>query len=160
MALAALVLLVLLSLILIQRFDASTSEREQRVVEHGYAKQLQELNTVIATQVDWDDAIKSLDHKFSADWADFNIGNYLHTFNGFSHAFVVDGDARPIYAAVNGERADLEAYAPFAQVTQQLLPAIRAAEIKRGPFKPRPGKGNIQVPPIQVNTNARVGGQV
>lgn len=160
MALAALVLLVLLSLILIQRFDASTSEREQRVVEHGYAKQLQELNTVIATQVDWDDAIKSLDHKFSADWADFNIGNYLHTFNGFSHAFVVDGDARPIYAAVNGERADLEAYAPFAQVTQQLLPAIRAAEIKRGPFKPRPGKGNIQVPPIQVNTNARIGGQV
>ncbi len=158
MTFGGLALLVLLAVFLIQRFDVVAAEREQALVKHGFARQVDEFNAVVATQVDWDDAIKSLDHKFDADWADFNVGNYLYTFNGFSHSFVLDRDERTIYAAVGGERRDLAAFAPFEVLARRMIPQVRAAEIKRGPIRPRAGKNNIVIPPIQKNTIAKVEG--
>ena len=158
-AVVALVLMILTSMILIQRFDASASDREQHVVETGFSRNVREFNEVVATQVNWDDAIKALDHGVDADWADLNLGNYLYTFNGISHVFVVDGEARPIYAAVRGERADLGNYARFAPSVARLLPAIRKAEQARGPVKERPGKNNIKVPAIETNSVEMVGNQ-
>jgi hypothetical protein len=95
MTVGGLAMLVLLSVMLVQRFDLAASAREQIMVEQGFARQLQEFDAVIATQVDWDDAITKLDNKFDPNWADFNVGNYLHTFNGFTRAFVVDGGGQP-----------------------------------------------------------------
>jgi diguanylate cyclase (GGDEF)-like protein len=158
MTISALVLLVALALFLIHRFDVVAAEREQVLVEHGFVRQIDELNAVIATQVDWDDAIRSLDHKFDAEWADFNVGNYLYTFNGFSHAFVLDPNEQPIYAAVNGERSALASFAPFADVTTRLIPAVRAAELRRGPFRQREGKNNIIIPPIQTTSSVQMAG--
>ena len=158
MTISALVLLVALALFLIQRFDVVAAEREQVLVEHGFARQIDELNAVIATQVDWDEAIRRLDHKFDAQWTDFNVGNYLHTFNGFSHAFVLDPNEQPIYASVNGERTAMASYAPFAKVAERLIPAVRAAELRRGPFKQRQGKNNIVIPPIQTTASTQLAG--
>ena len=124
----AMLLLVISSGILISRFDQSASQLELHVVENGFARQIREFNAVVATQVDWDDAVKSLDHKLDPRWADFNIGNYLYTFNGFSDVFVVNRDEQVIYAAKNGERAALDSFGPFAAITNQLLPDIRKAE--------------------------------
>lgn len=159
MTLGGLVLLVALSFFLVERFDRVASNREVAMVRHGFARQVEELDTVIATQVDWDDAVLNLDRNFSPEWADFNVGNYLHTFNGFSHAFVVDSGNRAIYASVDGERAAIENFAPFAATTAKLVPQIRLAERKRPALGPRPGKNNIAVPAIQANTVARIGGE-
>ncbi|MEQ1499190.1 MAG: EAL domain-containing protein [Novosphingobium sp.] len=158
MTISGLVLLVALAFFLIQRFDVVAAEREQTLVEHGFERQIDELNGVIATQVDWDDAISALDHKFDPEWADFNVGNYLYTFNGFSHSFVLDSSEKPIYAAIKGERAKPEEFAAFAGIAAQLVPRIRAAEQKRGAFRKREGKNNIVIPPIQATTTARVNG--
>lgn len=159
MTLGGLVLLVALSFFLVERFDRVASDREVAMVRHGFARQVAELNTVIATQVDWDDAVLNLDHKFSPSWADFSIGNYLHTFNGFSHAFVVDAGDAVFYASVGGERAATETYAPFAATAAKLIPQVRAGERKRPPLGLRPGKDNVVVPAIQANTVARIGGE-
>lgn len=156
MTISGLVLLVALSLFLIDRFDVVAAQREQVLVEHGFARQVDELSAVVATQVDWDAAIVSLDHKFNPGWADFNVGNYLYTFNGFSHAFVLDRNEVPIYAAVRGERAAPQAFAEFAGVAGKLVPGIRAAELRRGPFRQRAGKNNIVIPPIQASTTTRL----
>ncbi|MEY4952570.1 MAG: hypothetical protein RL299_994, partial [Pseudomonadota bacterium] len=152
MTFGGLALLVVLSIFLVQRFDIVAAEQEQALVEHGFERQLGELNAVVATQVDWDDAITALDHKFDAEWADFNVGNYLYTFNGFSHAYVLDRNERILYAAVNGERSALSEYSSFEAVAQRLIPKIRQAEVARGPIRPRPGKGNVVIPPIQKNS--------
>ena len=160
LTLGVLTLLVLTSALLVQRFDVTAKLREAHMVDHGFARQVEELDKVVATQVSWDDAILSLDHKRDADWADFNIGNYLYTFNGFTHAFVLDGQEQVFYASHNGDRAGLDAYAPFAPVAAQLIPAIRAAEQRRPPLRHRPGKGNIVVPPIQADTVGVIDGQV
>jgi diguanylate cyclase (GGDEF)-like protein len=160
LTLGVLLLLVLVSALLVRRFDATASAREQHMVEQGFYHQVQELNKVIATQVGWDDAVLMLDHRQSADWADFNLGNYLYTFNGFTHSFVVDGREQVFYASFNGERAGLDGYAAFAPTASQLLPLIRQAERVRPKLGPRPGKGNLVVPPIQANTIGRIDGRV
>ncbi len=160
LTLGVLLMLVLVSALLVQRFDATASAREQHMVEQGFYHQVQELNKVIATQVSWDDAVQMLDHRHSADWTDFNLGNYLYTFNGFTHSFVVDGSEQVFYASHNGERADVAGYAAFARVAGQLLPQIRQAESLRPKLVPRPGKGNLVIPPIQANTVGRIGDRV
>ena len=112
---------------------------------------------MVATQVDWEDAIKRFDIQFDPAWADFNLGNYLFTFNHFSHVLVIDGAARPFYAAVKGERAGLGAYLPFKQAADRLVPKLRLAEASRGPIQLRPGKDNILIPPIQANSVTQIG---
>ncbi|HCF24650.1 MULTISPECIES: EAL domain-containing protein [unclassified Novosphingobium] len=159
LTLGVLALLVFTSALLVYRFDATANAREQHMVQHGFQRQIEELDKVVATQVGWDDAIKMLDHRQDGNWADFNIGNYLYTFNGFTHAFVVDGAEQVFYASFNGERAGLETYAPFAASAASLLPQIRKAELLRPPLRRRPGKNNLLIPPIQANTYARVGGR-
>ncbi|HEX4846581.1 MAG TPA: EAL domain-containing protein, partial [Novosphingobium sp.] len=52
-----------------------------------------------------------------------------------------------------------ESYAPFAAPASRLIPAIRSAEARRPPLRERAGKNNIDIPSIQANTVARVGGQ-
>lgn len=160
LTLGVLVFLALTAGFLIERFDHTASDREQHMVEHGFARQTTELSEVIATQVGWDDAILMLDHRKDQDWADFSVGNYLYTFNGFSHSFVVDGDAKVFYASKGGARAGLDQYQPFAATAAALLPAVRLAEARRPALGPRPGKDNIVVPPIQSHTVARINGQV
>ena len=160
MALAGLVLLVVLAAVLIERFDVASADHERAIVQRGIVEQGKELDAVVATQVDWDLAIAKLDNKIDPAWADFNLGNYLYTFNGFSHVFVVDGEAHPVYAAALGERAGLGTYAAFQPIADRLIPQLRAAEVNRGAIKPRPGKNNILIPPIQANAFARVNGQM
>ena len=160
MVLGGLVLLIALSVFLIERFDVASADHERAIVKRGIAEQAKELDVVVATQVDWDQAIAKLDNKFDPAWADFNLGNYLYTFNGFSHVFVIDSDARPVYAAAQGERTNLAGYDPFKPVADQLIPRIRAAEANRAPIKLRPGKNNIMIPPIQSNAFARIGGKM
>ena len=160
MALAGLVLLVVLAAFLIQRFDVASADHERAIVQRGIVEQGKELDAVIATQVNWDSAIEMLDNKFNPAWADFNLGNYLYTFNGFSHVFVIDGTERPIYAAAKGERSGLAGFVPFKPIADQLIPRIRSAELQRGPIKPRPGKNNILIPPIQGNAFAQIDGQM
>ncbi len=159
MTFGGLALLVALSMFLVQRFDSEAAEREGVMVEHGFARQLAEFHAVVATQVNWDDAILNLDHRLDADWAEFNIGNYLYTFNGFTRTFVVDGEGRAIYASVAGEQAGLDRYTAFAPAVAQLLPAIRKAEAVRPAPGKRPGKHNVLVPPIEAHGVALVNGQ-
>jgi sensor domain CHASE-containing protein len=135
MTFGGLALLVALSVFLIARFDSEASHRETVMVEHGFARQLEEFDAVIAPQVSWDDAILNLDHRLDIDWAEFNIGNYLYTFNGFTRAFVVDREGKTIYAAVGGAKTATDAFAPFAASVEQLLPAIRRAAAAQAPWQ-------------------------
>lgn len=154
MTLAGLVLLAILSVFLVLRFDAVAAEREQTMVQNGFDRQLREIDDMINHQVAWDEAVRALDHKQDLRWADMNLGSYLFTFNGFTRAFVIDGDGKPFYASVRGKRATTDSFAPFAQVTAQIIPQIRSAEALRPPVRVSPDADAAQVNPVQVNTLA------
>ena len=96
LAAGALGLIVLVSIFLIHRFDESATIREEHTVDNGFALVINDLDKVVATQAEWDSAVKALDRDFDPEWADFNVGNYLYTFNGFSHSYILDRDGRVI----------------------------------------------------------------
>lgn len=159
LAAGALGLIVLVSIFLIHRFDESATIREEHTVDNGFALVINDLDKVVATQVEWDSAVKALDRDFDPEWADFNLGNYLHVFHGFSHVFVLDGAGRVVYAAERGLRTDKAAYGPFQQAAQSLIPEVRAGERSRPPLRQRAGENNIVVPSIQDSHVLLVGGQ-
>ncbi|GGC07855.1 diguanylate cyclase [Novosphingobium endophyticum] len=155
-----LLLLVLLTIFLIHRFDRTALQREQHMVEQGFHRQIEQYEEVIVPQADWDKAIARLDHEFDADFADVNFGSQLYTFNGFSRTFFVDGDGKVIYAAVDGKQADKKAFRPFIDVVTALLVPIRNAETLRPPIRPDPASNHPVTQPIQANGMVRVEGRV
>ncbi|WP_296675821.1 EAL domain-containing protein [Novosphingobium sp.] len=154
MTLAGLMLLVCLAVFLVMQFDEVAADREQKMVQNGFARQLREIDEVIHPQVAWDESVKALDINRDLRWADMNLGSYLFTFNGFTRAFVVDASGNAFYASVRGERASTDAFAPFASVTAKLLPQIRAVEAVRPPVRVTPNADAAQVAPIQMNALA------
>ena len=66
MVVTGLVLLVVLSIFLIERFDVASADRERAIVERGIVEQAKELDAVVATQVNWDKAIAKLDNKIKS----------------------------------------------------------------------------------------------
>lgn len=157
--LGSLLLLVVASAFLIKRFDESALVRERYMVEHGLGQQFSEFEAVVVPQVTWDDAVSALDHEVDQDWADFNIGDYLYTFNGFSRSFVIDGKERPVYAAIDGKRADPGLYRPFATVFAPLVAEVRKAEAARPPLRPHPGNTTPITRPIQSHGIVRIEGK-
>lgn len=160
MTLGGLALHVLLAVFLVFKFDKVASTREQQMVQNGLQSQLSELDAVVMPQVNWDVAVKALDHKLDPVWADTNLGDYLYTFNRFTRAFVVDGSGTPIYAAVMGKRSSLDSYRSFDAAVKSVMPRIRAAEAARPPIRPRADGTGIVTQPIQANAIARIDGQI
>ncbi|MDE2436616.1 MAG: EAL domain-containing protein [Sphingomonadales bacterium] len=158
MTTAGLAMLVFLAMFLVMRFDTVAAEREQRVVENGFNRQIREFDAMVVPQVTWDDAVAKLDHKLDKRWADLNLGAYLYTYNGFTRSFVVNPQDLPIYASVKGERAAISTYAPFAATVESLLPRIRGLEAMRPPFRRKAGGEDIITQPIQANALARIDG--
>jgi diguanylate cyclase (GGDEF)-like protein len=160
MTLGALVLLALVVVFLVDRFNDTAIAREQRMVEGGFAQLLHQMNEVVVPQVDWDTAVAKVDRKMDLTFADLDFGHQLYTFDGFTHNFFIDGDGKVTYAYVLGNHAPPSSFEPFRPVVQQLLVPIRAAEAQRGPIRPHAqGKGPV-TRPIQANGIARVDGKV
>jgi diguanylate cyclase (GGDEF)-like protein len=160
MTLGALVLLVLVVIFLVDRFNDTAIAREQRMVESGFSQQLHKLNEVVVPQVDWDTAVSKVDRKMDMTFADLDFGHQLYTFDGFTHSFFIDGDNKVTYAYIMGNHPPASSFEPFRPIVQQLLRPIRAAEAQRGPIRPHAqGKGPI-TRPIQANGIVRVDGKV
>lgn len=160
MTFGGLVLLALLAAFLISSFDRAALDREQHMVEQGFQRQLEQYAAIIVPQADWDKAIRKLDHEFDPVFADSNFGTQLYTFNGFTRTFIVDGEHGPVYASVNGRRADTKAFRPFAGIVAQLLVSIRQAEARRPPIKPSSSIEKTVTRPIQDCGLVRVEGKV
>ena len=160
MMLGGLSLLALLVVLLIHRFDASAMQREGEMVRHGFELQNDDLKAVIVPQVNWDEAVKALDHGVDLGWADFNLGNYLYTFNGFTRVFVINGAGQPVYAAADGKRVRLDRADEFAGITAQLIAPLRRAEAARPPIRPGADGQSVVTTPIQSAGVLQVGDKV
>jgi diguanylate cyclase (GGDEF)-like protein len=153
-------LLVLLAMFLVQRFDRTALQREQHMVEQGFHRQIEQYEEIIVPQADWDKAISKIDHEFDEEFADTNFGSQLYTFNGFTRTFFVDGEGKVIYASAGGKRTGEEAYLPFADTAATLLDRIRDAEAQRPPIRPNSRTDHPVTKPIQASGMLRTEGKV
>jgi len=160
MTLGVLALLAVVAIFLVDRFNVTAIEREQHMVESGFAQQLRQLNEIVVPQVDWDNTVAKIDRKMDLAFADLDFGHQLYEFDGFTHSFFIDGEGKVTDAYVQGNHPPASVFEPFRPVVRQLLRPIRVAEARRGAIRPHArGQGEI-TRPIQANGIARVGGKV
>ncbi len=159
MTLGGIAVLIALATFLVARFDEAAFSREQRMVAFGFEQQIDRLKSILVPQVDWDDSIAKLDHRFDPDFADINFGTQLYAFNGFSHTFILNGEGKPLYAMIDGKHRELASYQPLASDVATLIASLRKAEALRPPIKPNPGSDLPVTKPIQASATIIIDGQ-
>jgi diguanylate cyclase (GGDEF)-like protein len=152
----AILLLVIVTTFLVRQFDRSALHREQQVVEHGFRQRAAEIEASVVSQIQWDDAVQNLDLTFRPAWADQKIASYLAGIAGVRAAFVVDGRERLVYASVDGRRAALDSFDPYAQTVRGLLPAVRAKERAGAALMSGSATNTMVSKPIQASALAMV----
>ncbi len=155
-----LALLVLIAgvVTLMRQTDASLMAREEQLVENGLQGRIEEIASSVVPQVVWDDAVRYLDNTFDPDWAADNIGTFLNSIAGFDAVFVLDAEAAPVFASVDGAPTPASNYAPFAAVTDDLIRSVRAAENLNRVDVAVGGEQSTLTDTIQATTVARIGG--
>lgn len=90
--------------------NASEVAAEEARVENA-------LNRSIAAVLDqqksiawWDDAVINIEHKLDLDWVDANFGYFFTESYGHDEIYILDGQDRPVYSFLNGERAEPSAF--------------------------------------------------
>lgn len=143
----------------VKAFDRENAAREQVLAQQGIAQRIDEVALLAVPQTMWDDAVANMDNRFDYDWTDANIGKYLNHTEGFDSSYVLRGDGRIAYAAIDGRAVAASRYAAIADKAAPLVRAVRAVEAQRGPLKPLASDGMI-AKPIQASALDMVDGQM
>ncbi len=104
----------------------------------------------------WDEAVANLVTNRNLEWADNNVGMYMHDKFGIDSSFVLDADDRPVYAMIDGKRRDENPLVRFSGGIDRLIARTRANPSTEPP-KPvagmlRDGKA-IHIAAVSVLTN-------
>jgi diguanylate cyclase (GGDEF)-like protein len=150
--------MALLTGVLLFQFDDSTRRAEESMVGHGFAQAIDENAAVVAPQTDWDDAVEHVANHFDPAWIDRNMAIYLHALNGVERMAIVDGDSRPVYAAVNGRRGPLAEAASLHSAVAGMMPDLRRREARRPTLRPDPEHARLVARPIQAGAITQIDG--
>ncbi len=138
-------------------FDRAARDREQELVENGFAAKVAEIGHQVVPQAAWDDAVIHLDNRFDQRWAHDNVGQYLSAIDGFSLAYVLDADNRPVYGMADGADVSPTTYQKYGDLLAPVVARLRALEIAA----PATGAeaGGVRRP-LQLNTAKVIDGRV
>lgn len=133
---------VVISIALIAGITVFTSRSQDRVAReesvHLTKSVLSAITRRLADQTldyaYWDQTVNNLVTRVDLDWADKNIGVYMHKTFGITSSFVLDADNRPIYAMVDGERRMTDPLKIFQAGFGKLLERARSASLTAVPF--------------------------
>ncbi|MDF1600889.1 EAL domain-containing protein [Mesorhizobium sp. YIM 152430] len=71
----------------------------------------------------WDDAVTAVGEPSSAEWIDYNLGSWMHTYFGHDGAYVLDPANTPIYQF--STHSDDRPYRDVEEVAKPLVDALR-----------------------------------
>ena len=155
LAVAAMAVFVLSLVFWSRGVDESTRLREQELVRQGLASAIAEVEASIVPETTWDEAVLNLDHRGDLAWADANLNDFYALGFDFSRLLVVDGTDQPFYHRQGLDQVEPEE-APV-EVFSALMSQVRAAEARRGPWRPAPG-GHPD--PIQASGFVAIDGRI
>jgi len=155
LALAAMAVFVLSLVFWSWGVDESTRLREQELVRQGLASAVAEVEASIVPETVWDEAVLHLDHRADLAWADANLNDFYALGFDFSRLLVIDGGDRPIYHRRNLDQVN-PSEAPV-KVFSALISEVRAAEARRGPWRPVP---DGYPDPIQASGFVAIDGRI
>lgn len=109
--------------------DAVSVERQARSARHAMDISVHQLARQQETVATWNDSItRTVADQRDKRWLNDNIGSWLHRVFGHDNVFILDGQNRPIYAAVEGEQVSLDQYAMLAPDFELLVNGVRGAK--------------------------------
>jgi diguanylate cyclase (GGDEF)-like protein/PAS domain S-box-containing protein len=109
--------------------DELAGQHEHQLIEHAVASVRRQTSLTVKDYSYWDDAVQHLVLGLDLEWADGNVGAYIHDTFGFEYSFVVDGADRTIYAEVDGARSDADAFVILGKPLERLIAVARAAPV-------------------------------
>lgn len=87
-----------------QRQSHDARAQSTRGARNALVTQLEEIARTTQDYAWWNDAVQHLDLEIDLDWADGNVGRYIHETFGYDVTIVVGRDDRTIYTTIDGER--------------------------------------------------------
>lgn len=120
--------------------DRTTREHEQSVVLNGFSARMHEIEAQSVTNSVWDAAVENLDNRFSARWAEENVGAYFLNNGNFQFSFVLDHSDKPRFAQFGEKVADASTFNDLAPQISNLLLNVRAQERLRRSRGVKPGE--------------------
>jgi sensor domain CHASE-containing protein len=100
------------TLLAAQSANRTEAERAQSGVEFRLADELDELTRVSSDFGYWDEAVVHLAEHLDPDWADANIGSYMHRQHRVDATFVIAPDAGMVIGFVDGTQVEAGLYGP------------------------------------------------
>ena len=138
-------------------FDRAARDREQALVENGFAAKVAEIGHQVVPQAVWDDAVVHLDNRFDPAWAHDNVGQYLSAIDGFGLAYVLDARDRPVYGMAEGADVSPRTYRAYSALLSPMIARLRALERAAPASGAAPGAMHR---PLQLNSTKVVDGRV
>ena len=109
--------------------DAVSVERQARSARQAMEASIDELALQQETVAVWDDSAEHLvADRLDIQWIHDNIGGWLNRIFGHDEVYVLDGFDRPIYAAVEGQRASAESYLARSGELKYLVNSVRGRD--------------------------------
>jgi len=107
-------------------------------VRDAIARQLAKVGLAATDYSWWDEAVANLDVTLNEDWADNNVGFYIHQVHGYELSLVIDREDQTIYEQLDGaRRPELDAFDALTPELRVLVERARATSIE----EPQPATG-------------------
>ena len=109
--------------------DRVAAARERRLAVLVLRQQFEQVARDQQGSTIWDDAVRQVRARpLDARWLDLNLGVWFREFYGHDRAYILDPRDQPIYAMVDGRRAEPEAFGAVAGAALPLAGELRRAE--------------------------------
>ncbi len=116
--------------------DEAAARREVRLTEVAVTETLADVSHEQEASTYWDDAVQHVRQRpLDLDWIDQNLGIWFHSYYKHDEIYLLDAEARPIYAMRDGKRRST---GQFAEIAPQALPLARQlrTQLLRGDLSP------------------------
>jgi diguanylate cyclase (GGDEF)-like protein/PAS domain S-box-containing protein len=114
-----------------KRQDQIARQHSIQSVEDAIARKAEEVSLVAQDYSWWNETAENLVLDLNLEWADLGIGFYVYDNRGYEMSFVIDGQDRTIYASVEDQRAEIDAFATLSHGFRMLVDQARAAPLEK-----------------------------
>src|SRR5918996_6472044 len=118
--------------------DEVALSQSVETVRDAVRRQLDKIGLAAKDYTWWDEAVRNLDLALDENWADQNVGLYIHHVHGYELSLVIDRNDQTIYEQLDGERRpDLDAFDVLTPELRVLVEQARNTPIE----EPQPATG-------------------
>jgi len=107
------------------QIDAFAIDRQTALVRRTLEEAIEDMGHQQQTVTVWDEAVIKA-REGDQNWLAENLGEWMYSFFGHDEVYVIDGQNQPIYAMVDGETVDADAFGAVKPQLERLAGDLRS----------------------------------